>query len=140
MPLALARAGVEDAAIGLVMGAAAAIQLPAALVGGRLVDTFGAPRLFTTGGILYLLASGVLLLPGVDVEGDLAPFVLARMLQAAGAQVTEEDAYTELMTGTQEAVTALITTVLQAFSPEDSAKNPAAQTDHQSQARAAEAN
>ncbi len=67
-------------------------------------------------------------------------FVLARMLQAAGAQVTEEDAYTELMTGTQEAVTALITTVLQAFSPEDSAKNPAAQTDHQSQARAAEAN
>jgi len=84
MPLALARAGVEDAAIGLVMGAAAAVQIPAALVGGRLVDTFGAPRLFTTGGILYLLASGVLLLPGVDVEGELAPFVLVRMLQGAG--------------------------------------------------------
>ena len=84
MPLALARAGVADAAIGLVMGAAAAVQIPAALVGGRLVDTFGAPRLFTAGGILYLLASGVLLLPGVDVGGSLAPFVLARMLQGAG--------------------------------------------------------
>ena len=84
LPLALARAGVEDAAIGLVMGAAAAVQIPAALVGGRLVDTFGAPRLFTAGGILYLLASGVLLLPGVDVDGSLAPFVLARMLQGAG--------------------------------------------------------
>ena len=84
LPLALARAGVADAAIGLVMGAAAAVQIPAALVGGRLVDTFGAPRLFTAGGILYLLASGVLLLPGVDVEGSLVPFVLARMLQGAG--------------------------------------------------------
>ena len=66
-------------------------------------------------------------------------FVLARMLQAAGAQVTEEDAYAELITGTQEAVTALITTVLQAFSPEDSAKNPAAQTGTPPQARAGEA-
>jgi len=84
MPLALARAGVADAAIGLVMGAAAAVQIPAALVGGRLVDTFGAPRLFTVGGILYLVASGVLLLPGVDVDGSLAPFVFARMLQGAG--------------------------------------------------------
>lgn len=55
--------------------------------------------------------------------------VLAKMLQAAGAKVSEEDVYSELMTGNQDAVTALITTVLTAFSPSESnAKNHAAPT------------
>ncbi len=84
MPLALAHAGTADAAIGLIMGTAAMIQIPAALVGGRLVDAFGGTRLFTIGGIAYLLASLVILLPGVDVEGSLAPFVFVRILQGAG--------------------------------------------------------
>lgn len=84
MPLALAHAGTADAAIGLIMGTAAMIQIPAALVGGRLVDSFGGTRLFTIGGIAYLLASLVILLPGVSVEGSLAPFVLVRILQGAG--------------------------------------------------------
>jgi len=55
-------------------------------------------------------------------------FVLARILQAAGAKVTEDDAYQELMTGSQESATALITSVLEAFSPAN-AKNPAARAE-----------
>lgn len=56
-------------------------------------------------------------------------YVLARMLQAAGAKVTEDDAYAELVTGEQDDVTALISVVLEAFSPATAnPKNPAAQT------------
>ena len=56
-------------------------------------------------------------------------FVLAKMLQSGDAKVTEEEVFQELVTGSQENVTALITTVLTAFSPsEGNAKNPAAPT------------
>ena len=84
LPLALAHAGAADATIGLVMGVSAVVQIPAAIGGGRLVDTFGGTRLFTVGGIAYLLASLVVLAPGVDVSGSLVPFVLVRVLQGAG--------------------------------------------------------
>ncbi len=84
LPLALAHAGAADAAIGLIMGTAALVQIPAAIGGGRLVDAFGGTRLLTVGGIAYLLASLLILVPGVDVEGSLAPFVLVRILQGAG--------------------------------------------------------
>jgi MFS family permease len=84
LPLALARAGVADAVIGLTMGVAAVVQIPAAIAGGRLVDAFGGARLFTVGGLAYLAATLVLLLPGVDPGGSLAPFLVARVLQGAG--------------------------------------------------------
>jgi MFS family permease len=84
LPLALARAGQPDATIGLIMGLAAVVQIPAAIAGGRLLDRFGGARLFTAGGLAYLAATLVLLLPAVDVEGSLAPFVLVRMLQGLG--------------------------------------------------------
>jgi hypothetical protein len=57
-------------------------------------------------------------------------FVLAKMLQAAGAKVSDEDVYAELMSGDQNSTTALISVVLTAFSPsEGNAKNPGAQTE-----------
>ncbi len=84
LPLSLARAGVPDAAIGLIMGVAAIVQIPAAIFGGRYVDRFGGGLLLTLGGICYLLASGVMLLPGVSPSGSLAPFVVVRILQGAG--------------------------------------------------------
>lgn len=57
-------------------------------------------------------------------------FVLARMLQAAGAKVTEDEAYEELVVGEQDDVTALISVVLEAFSPATAnAKNPVARTE-----------
>jgi hypothetical protein len=66
-------------------------------------------------------------------------FVLAKMLQAAGAKVTDDDVYEELVTGDQDSITALISLVLTAFSPgENNAKNPAAQTDSHPKARATE--
>lgn len=84
LPLALARVGTPDATVGLIMGVAAVVQIPAAIAGGRLLDRFGGARLFTVGGLAYLLATGVLLLPGVDVTGSLGPFVIVRILQGAG--------------------------------------------------------
>jgi len=57
-------------------------------------------------------------------------FVLAKMLQSAGAVVTEEAVYEELVTGDQDAVTGLIGSVLAAFSPsEGKAKNQDARSD-----------
>jgi hypothetical protein len=64
-------------------------------------------------------------------------FVLAKMLQAAGAKVTDDEVYEELVTGDQDSITALISLVLTAFSPgENNAKNPAAQTGSHPKARA----
>lgn len=56
-------------------------------------------------------------------------FVLSRMLQAAGAKVSEEEVYSEFIHGEQDEVTQLIGVVIQAFSPgETAAKNPAARS------------
>lgn len=64
-------------------------------------------------------------------------YVLAKMLQAAGATVTEEEVYEELVTGDQESVTTLIGLVLASFSPsEGRAKNHDARSDSQSAPRA----
>jgi hypothetical protein len=66
-------------------------------------------------------------------------FVLAKMLQAAGAKVTDDEVYEELVTGDQDSITGLISLVLTAFSPgENNAKNPAAQTGSHPKARATE--
>src|SRR5690349_181790 len=59
LPLALSRAGHADATIGLVMGVAAIVQIPAAIAGGRLLDRFGPARLFTTGGLAFISASAI---------------------------------------------------------------------------------
>ncbi len=87
LPLALARAGEADATIGLIVGTAALVQIPAAIAGGRLVDRFGGIRLFGVGGLAYVLASGILLLPGVEPGGSVLPFILARALQGMGIAV-----------------------------------------------------
>lgn len=66
-------------------------------------------------------------------------FVLSKMLQSAGCKVTDEQVYMELVSGSQDDVTALIGVVLTAFSPsETNPKNNDAQTESQSEARAME--
>jgi MFS family permease len=84
LPLALAGAGVPDATIGLIVGTAALVQIPAAVAGGRLVDAFGGVRLLIGGAIAYLVASSLLLLPGVEPGGNALPLVASRALQGVG--------------------------------------------------------
>jgi hypothetical protein len=64
-------------------------------------------------------------------------FVLAKMLNAAGAKVTDDMVYSELINGTADEVANLISFVMMAFSPaETDEKKADAQTESQSKARA----
>jgi hypothetical protein len=66
-------------------------------------------------------------------------FVLAKMLNAAGAKVTDEQVYSELISGSSEEVANLISFVMLAFSPaETDEKKADAQAASQSKARAKE--
>ncbi len=86
LPVALARAGVADEEIGVIVGLAAVVQVPAAFVGGALVDRFGGLRLLAVGAVAYLIGAGVMLLPGVDPAGDKLPFAVARVSQGSGSR------------------------------------------------------
>jgi MFS family permease len=88
LPLALARAGVPDPQIGLIVGTAALVQVPAALAAGALVDRFGGLRIFAVGGLAYLVGTAILLLPGVEPGGSPVPFLLARLAQGIGIAST----------------------------------------------------
>ncbi len=87
LPLALNQGGVPDGVIGLIVGVSAIVQIPAAIVGGRLVDRFGGVRLLTAGCIAYLVGSAILVLPLSDPAGSAIPFVIARLFQGAGIAV-----------------------------------------------------
>jgi MFS family permease len=84
VPVALTGAGVPDPTIGLVVGAAALVQLPAAFVAGALVDRYGGFRFLFVGVAAYLSGCVILALPSTDPAGSLVPFVAARMLQGIG--------------------------------------------------------
>jgi MFS family permease len=84
IPLALARAGRPDPEIGAIVGLAPLIQVPAALLGGALIDRFGGLRLVALGGLSYLGATGILLLPGLDPATSTLQFLAARVLQGFG--------------------------------------------------------
>jgi MFS family permease len=84
LPLALARAGVSDPQIGLIIGAAALVQIPAAFVIGVVIDRVGGIRGFTTGALAYLIGCTILLVPGVEPGGPTGPFIVARIFQGVG--------------------------------------------------------
>jgi MFS family permease len=84
LPVALARAGVSDGEIGLIVGIAALVQVPAAFVAGAVVDRIGGLRVLAIGGAAYLIGCLILLLPGVEPGGPSLPFVLARLFQGVG--------------------------------------------------------
>lgn len=84
LPVALSRAGVPDPEIGLIVGVAALVQVPAAFAAGAILDRVGGVRVFGLGGLAYLAGCAVLLLPGVEPGGPVAPFLVARVLQGIG--------------------------------------------------------
>jgi MFS family permease len=84
LPVALARAGVPDPQIGLIVGVAGLVQVPAAFLAGVIVDRVGGLRVFTIGGLAYLIGCAILMLPGVEPGGPVGPFILARIFQGIG--------------------------------------------------------
>lgn len=84
LPVALARAGVSDPEIGLIIGVAALVQVPAAFLAGVIVDRVGGLRVFTIGGVAYLIGCAILMLPGVEPGGPAGPFIVARIFQGIG--------------------------------------------------------
>ena len=88
LPLTLDRAGLRDSEIGLIVGVAALIQIPVALAAGPLIDWLGGIRLFLAGGLAFLAASALLILPGVDAASSTLPFIAARLLQGVGIALT----------------------------------------------------
>jgi MFS family permease len=84
LPVALTRAGVSDPEIGLIVGVASLVQIPAAFVAGVVVDRAGGLRVLAIGGLAYLVGCLILLLPGVEAGGPTGPFVLARLFQGIG--------------------------------------------------------
>jgi MFS family permease len=88
LPVALARAGVPDVQIGLIVGTAALVQIPAAFASGVVVDRVGGLRAFMAGGVAYLVGCSIMLLPGVEPGGSPWPFVVARIFQGMGIAAT----------------------------------------------------
>jgi MFS family permease len=88
LPLALSRSNVSDAEIGLIVALSALVQVPAALIGGALVDRFGPVRMLAAGGAIYMLSAVVLLLPAADDAASLLPFAAARVAQGVGFGMT----------------------------------------------------
>ena len=88
LPVALARAGVPDPQIGLIVGTAALVQIPAAFASGVVVDRVGGLRAFMAGGLAYLIGGLILLLPGVEPGGSPLPFLVARVFQGIGIAAT----------------------------------------------------
>ena len=84
IPLALSRAGRSDGDIGALVGVSALVQVPAALVGGALIDRFGGMRLFAIGGVAYLAACVLLYLFEVGDPSSTLAVTAARVLQGVG--------------------------------------------------------
>ena len=84
IPLALSRAGRSDADIGALVGVSALVQVPAALVGGALIDRFGGMRLFAIGGVAYLAACALLYLFEIGDPSSTPVVIAARVLQGVG--------------------------------------------------------
>ena len=73
-----------DPEIGLIVGVASLVQVPAAFIAGVIVDRVGGLRVFSIGGVAYLVGCAILALPGVEPGGPAGPFVVARIFQGLG--------------------------------------------------------
>jgi MFS family permease len=95
LPVALVKAGLPDAEIGLIVGVASVVQVPAAFFAGGLIDRFGGPRVLLFGCLSYLAAALLLALPIAEPGGPgaIPVFVIARILQGIGVSTTTPSAF-----------------------------------------------
>ena len=84
LPVALARAGFPDAQIGLIVGTAAVVQIPAALLAGVAIDRLGGLRLFFTGAGAYTAGALILLVSGIERDTAIGGLLATRALQGVG--------------------------------------------------------
>lgn len=87
LPLALAGAGVPDPEIGVVMGSAALVMIPAAFVGGAFVDRYGGVTILLVGAAAYTISALILLVPGVEPGGSSVPFLASRLFGGIGLAI-----------------------------------------------------
>lgn len=87
LPLALAGAGVADPEIGVVMGSAALVMIPAAFVGGAFVDRYGGGSLLIVGAVAYTASALILLIPGVEPGSSSLAFLLSRVCGGIGLAI-----------------------------------------------------
>ena len=94
-PVALVQAGLPDAEIGIIVGIASVVQVPAAFISGGLIDRFGGPRVLLLGSLSYLVGAVLLALPvaALDASPAAAIFVAARVFQGIGASMTTPAAF-----------------------------------------------
>ena len=95
LPVALVKGGLPDAQIGLIVGVASVIQVPAAFFAGGLIDRFGGPRVLLFGCLSYLAAAVLLALPIAEPGGSgaIPIFVVARIFQGIGVSTTTPAAF-----------------------------------------------
>jgi MFS family permease len=95
LPVALVKAGLPDAEIGLIVGVASVVQVPAAFLAGGLIDRFGGPRVLLLGALAYLGGAVLLTLPmaAPGAVGAVPFFVAARVLQGIGVSTCTPAAF-----------------------------------------------
>src|SRR4051812_36714135 len=95
LPVALVKAGLPDPEIGLIVGIASVVQVPAAFLAGGLIDRFGGPRVLLFGSLASLAGAVLLALPFAEAGtgGAIPFFVLARVLQGIGVATTTPAAF-----------------------------------------------
>ena len=95
LPVALVKAGLPDAEIGLIVGVASVVQVPAALFAGGLIDRFGGPRILLLGALAYLGGAVLLTLPmaAPSAAGAVPFFMASRVLQGIGVSMSTPAAF-----------------------------------------------
>ena len=84
LPVALAAVGYGAADIGLIVGIASLIQIPAALVGGVLIRRVGARAVFYGTAGCYAIAAIAYVLGVADSDGTLPAILVTRAMQGLG--------------------------------------------------------
>src|SRR5262245_55993541 len=84
LPLALTLAGYTTAQVGLIVGFASLVQVPAALLGGVVIRRFGARVVFFGAATFYVVAALSFLFGVADDDTSLPAVLLTRTMQGIG--------------------------------------------------------